>query len=76
MSYANSTVFCIPLPAGTENCPTCQSALRIPKSISLKPAVVSRKKKKKKKGLGLDGRETPGLTSGAGTPAQNGTPNR
>jgi hypothetical protein len=70
-------VFCIPLPPDLDRCPTCQSVLRIPKSISIQPVVVPRKKKKKKRVVGVDGRaETPGLTSGAATPLNTfgGTP--
>jgi transcription initiation factor TFIIH subunit 3 len=63
------SIFCLPFEF--EHCPTCQSALRIPKSLSTKPAVLPKKKKKKRRdGLGTD---TPGMASGANTPMRTVT---
>jgi transcription initiation factor TFIIH subunit 3 len=66
------SIFCLPLE--TSFCPTCQSQLRIPKSVTTKPVVVPRRKKKKRK-LGDSGRDsTSGTPAPSSTPAGIGTP--
>ncbi|KAF2668105.1 RNA polymerase II transcription factor B subunit 4 [Microthyrium microscopicum] len=57
------SIFCLPLEF--TSCPTCQSPLRVPKSVTTKPVAFARRKKKKRK-IGDGGRD-----SAAGTPVPN-----